>query len=65
VNAHRVSGNKIQLNANRGMVGSDWQLGGFAVDPPSATGTSDASTLQLVQAMAGFRGSSGAADAMA
>jgi hypothetical protein len=36
VNAHRVSGNKIQLNANLGTVGSDWQLGGFAADPPTA-----------------------------
>jgi len=38
----------------------DWQLGGFAVDPPS----SDGSTSQLVQAMAGFDGSSGAADGL-
>ena len=34
-----------------GSVGLDWQLGGFAADPP---------TSQLVQAMAGFGG--GAAD---
>jgi hypothetical protein len=35
----------------------DWQLGGLAVDPP----TDDESVGQLVQAMAGFGGDSGAA----
>jgi hypothetical protein len=42
----------------------DWQLGGFAVDPPTASSASmgDASEVaQLVQAMAGFSGG-GAAD---
>jgi hypothetical protein len=48
VNAHRVTGNKIQLNANLCTVGSDWQLGGFAADPP----TDDSSVGQLVQAIA-------------
>jgi hypothetical protein len=43
----------------------DWQLGGFAADPPAASmGSSDASTSRLVQAMAGFGGGSGAADAL-
>ena len=43
-------------------VGLDWQLGGFAADPPTgAMGSSDAQTAQLVQAMAGFGGGSGAA----
>jgi hypothetical protein len=45
-----------------GTVGLDWQLGGFA--PFSATGSSmnvaQDSTSQLVQAMAGFGGGSGA-----
>jgi hypothetical protein len=46
-------------------VGLDWQLGGFAADPPTgATGTSDGSTSQLVQAMAGFTGSSGAGESL-
>jgi hypothetical protein len=43
----------------------DWQLGGFAVDPPSsATGTTDSSSqaAQLVQMMAGFAAEAGAAD---
>jgi hypothetical protein len=43
----------------------DWQLGGFAADPPGASmGNSDASTSRLVQAMAGFGGGSGAADGL-
>jgi hypothetical protein len=46
-------------------VGLDWQLGGFAADPPSGSmGSSDGSTAQLVQAMAGFGGGSGAADGL-
>jgi hypothetical protein len=41
----------------------DWQLGGFAANAPGASmGSSDTSTSQLVQAMAGFGGGSGAAD---
>ena len=48
-----------------GQVGLDWQLGGFAADPPTASmGSSDGSTSQLVQAMAGFGGGSGAADGL-
>jgi hypothetical protein len=39
----------------------DWSVGGFAVDPPTASGTFiDISDDQLVQAMASFGG--GAAD---
>jgi len=46
-----------------GAVGLDWQLGGFAADPPTgATGNPDGSSSQLVQAMAGFGGSSGGDD---
>jgi hypothetical protein len=41
------------------------RLGGFAVDPPTGSmGSSDGSTSQLVQAMAGFDGSSGAANGL-
>src|SRR5437016_12026236 len=48
-----------------GQVGLDWQLGGFAVDPPTApAGGSDGSTSQLVQAMAGFTDSSGAGESL-
>jgi hypothetical protein len=55
-----IAGNTLVGAASLGQVGLDWQLGGFAVDPPS----SDGSTSQLVQAMAGFDGSSGAADGL-
>jgi len=46
-----------------GQVGLEWQLGGLAVDPPTGSmGSSDGSTSQLVQAMAGF--GSGTADGL-
>jgi hypothetical protein len=42
----------------------DWQLGGLAADPPSgAMGGADANA-QLVQAMAGFGGGSGAGESL-
>jgi hypothetical protein len=40
------------------------QVVGFAVDPPAASGSSGGSNDQLVQAMAGFGGGSGAADGL-
>jgi hypothetical protein len=44
-----------------GQVGLDWQLGGFAAESPTASGAfADMSNDQLVQAMAGFGGGSGA-----
>jgi len=55
-----IAGNTLVGAASLGAVGLDWQLGGFAVDPP----TDDASAGQLVQAMAVFRESSGAADGL-
>jgi hypothetical protein len=64
--AYDIANNQITGAAPLGAVGTDWQLGGFAADPPTASmgsgsqlGT-DASTSQLVQAMAGFGGGSGA-----
>jgi hypothetical protein len=61
-----IANNQITGAALLGTVGLDWQLGGFAVDPP--TGSVDnqvvGSTAQLVQAMAGFGGGSGAADSL-
>jgi hypothetical protein len=54
-----VSNNRVAFANVLGEVGADWQLGGFAADPPI---TSDGATSQLVQAMAGFGGSSGAGD---
>jgi hypothetical protein len=57
-----IAGNTLVGAASLGAVGLDWQLGGFAVDPPTGSvGSSDGSTSQLVQAMAGFGGGSGAA----
>src|SRR5262249_58354741 len=59
---YNIANNQITGAAPLGAVGLDWQLGGFAADPAAgATGSSDGSTSQLVQAMAGFGGSSGAA----
>ena len=53
-----IANNQLTGAAPLGAVGTDWQLGGFAVDPPTGSmGSSDGSTSQLVQAMAGFGGS--------
>jgi hypothetical protein len=43
-------------------VGLDWQLGGFAADPPTTSMGDSSQVAQLVQAMAGFGGSSGAGE---
>jgi hypothetical protein len=57
-----IAGNTLVGAASLGAVGLDWQLGGFAADPPSVSGTfTDISNDQFVQAMAGFGGGSGAA----
>jgi len=61
-----IADNHITRAALLGTVGLEWQLGGFAADPPTVSGTfTDVSNDQLVQAMAGFGGSSGAADGFA
>ena len=62
-----IANNQITGAAQLGTVGLEWQLGGFAADPPSrSTGAmGDSSQVsQLVQAMAGFGGGSGAADGL-
>src|SRR5262249_19894992 len=59
-----IANNQLTGAASLGSVGLDWQLGGFAVDPPTASMGGSGSTSQLVQAMAGFGGSSGAADGL-
>ena len=62
-----IANNQITTAASLGQVGLEWQLGGFAADPRSAsTGSMDGSSqaAQLVQAMAGFGGGSGAADGL-
>ena len=53
-----------QHSCSFGAVGSDWQLGGFAADPPTGSMGGSGSTSQLVQAMAGFGGGGGAADGL-
>jgi hypothetical protein len=62
----RTWNDQITGAVSLGSVGLDWwQLGGFAADPPSGSmGSSDGSTSQLVQAMAGFGAGSGAADGL-
>jgi ELWxxDGT repeat protein len=63
--AYDIANNQITGAASLGSVGLDWQLGGFAADPPTGSlKSSDGSTAQLVQAMAGFGGMSGTADGL-
>ena len=60
-----IAGNTLVGAASLGAVGLDWQLGGFAVDPPPVSTASmgdSGQAAQLVQAMAGFAGGSSAAD---
>jgi hypothetical protein len=57
-----IANNQLIGAASLGSVGLDWQLGGFAADPPTGSMGSSGSTSQLVQAMAGFGGGSGAAE---
>jgi len=60
---YNIANNQITEAALLGTVGLDWKVGGFAADPPTGSmGSSDSSTSQLVQAMAGFVGSSDAPD---
>jgi hypothetical protein len=60
-----IANNQITGAASLGQIGLEWQLGGFAADPSTASmGTSDSSASQLVQAMAGLGGGSGAADGL-
>jgi hypothetical protein len=63
---YNIANNQLTGAASLGAVGLDWQLGGFAANSPTASGaamgSSDASTSQLVQAMASFGGGSGTAD---
>jgi hypothetical protein len=62
---YNIADNQITGSAPLGTVGTEWQLGGFAASSPTgAMGSSDGSTSQLVQAMAGFGGGSGAADGL-
>jgi hypothetical protein len=66
--AYNIAGNTLVGSASLGAPGPDWQLGGFAASTPTGSmGSTDdqpASNAQLVQSMAGFGGSSGAADGL-
>jgi hypothetical protein len=57
-----IANNQLTGAASLGQVGLDWQLGGFAADPPTASMGDSSQVAQLVQAMAGFGGGSGAAE---
>ena len=60
-----IAHNQLTGAAPLGSVGLDWRLGGFAVDPPTASmGSADSSTSQLVQTMAAFGGDNGAAESL-
>src|SRR3989441_1465862 len=62
-----IANNVITSAASLGAVGLDWQLGGFAVGPPPSSPASlggSGEVAQLVQAMAGFGGGSGADDGL-
>ena len=61
---YNIANNQLIGAAPLGTVGLNWQLGGFAADPPTGSMGSSGSTSQLVQAMAGFGGGSGAADGL-
>jgi hypothetical protein len=72
---YNIANNHLTGSAPLGAVGSDWQIGGFAptfslppprdsLDSSSQPAATDGSTSQLVQAMAGFGGGSGAADSL-
>ncbi len=62
-----IANNQLTGAASLGQVGLDWQLGGFAADLPCASTASmgDSNEItQLVQAMAGFGGGSGAGESL-
>jgi len=59
-----IANNQLTGAAPLGSVGLDWQLGGFAVDPPSGSAGDSSQVGQLVQAMAGFGGGTGAAESL-
>jgi len=59
----RPAGRRPNRAKRGGQVGLDWQLGGFAADPPTLPGAfADVANEQLVQAMGGFGG--GASDGL-
>jgi uncharacterized repeat protein (TIGR01451 family) len=61
---YNIANDQITGAASLGQVGLEWQLGGPAADPPAGSTGGSGSTSQLMQAMASFGGSSGAADGL-
>jgi hypothetical protein len=62
-----IANNQLAGPATLGQVGLDWQLGGFAANSPTASNASMGNSnqvAQLVQAMAGFSSSGGAAEGL-
>ena len=59
-----IANNQLTGAAALGAVGLNWQLGGFAADPPTGSMGNSGSTSQLLQAMAGFGGGSGAGESL-
>jgi enterochelin esterase-like enzyme len=59
-----IANNQLTGAASLGAVGTDWQLGGFAADPPTGSMGDSSQSAQLVQAMAGFGGGTGAAEGL-
>jgi hypothetical protein len=59
-----VTSNQLTGAAPLGSVGLDWQLGGFGASSPTGSMGSSDSNSQLVQAMAGFGGGSGATESL-
>ena len=59
-----IANNQLTGAASLGAVGLDWQLGGFAADPPTGSMGASGQAAQLVQAMAGFGGGSGAGESL-
>ena len=59
-----IANNQIMGAASLGQVGLDWQLGGFAADPPGGSMGQSGQVGQLVQTMAGFDGGARAGDSL-
>jgi hypothetical protein len=61
---YNIAINQVTGSGSLGQVGLEWQLGGFAASSPTGSMGSSGSTAQLVQAMAGFGGGSGAGESL-
>jgi hypothetical protein len=52
-----IANNQLTGAASLGQAGLEWQVGGFAADPPTSSQSIDTSNSQLIQATAGFAAS--------